>query len=128
MLVALKVSSNIIYNHNEHEVLDTHQLGEIFTRRQKYWEDGSKITVFIKPINSVEHKFFVFNWLRMTHNAYKTKLERETYSGNSIGLIEVKSDVDMLIRVANTQDSIGYIDNKLLIRGVKNVKIITDPQ
>lgn len=126
-IFAVSIKANVVYNREEHLLLDNRQLADIFTRKQKYWEDGTKITVYIKPINSIEHKAFVVEWLQISHNSYRTKVDHEVYSGNNSGLIEVKSDEEMLIKVANTANSIGYIDNKLLLRGEKNVKVISIP-
>lgn len=127
MVISLEVNPIVIANHSTEEISSATKLSDIFTRKQKYWMDGSKITVFIKPINSVEHKMFVMEWLQMSHFKYKEKLGHETFSGNNSNVIEVKSDGEMLAKVAITANSIGYIDNKILVRGERDVKIISSP-
>lgn len=118
------VNAAIVYNRPE-RYEDYPSLLNIFTRKQKFWPDGSKIVVFIKPINSIEHKFFVVEWLGVSPTKYKQLLDTAGYSGDSSYVNEVESDDAMLLSVATTPNSIGYLDNKILVRGEKNVKIFT---
>lgn len=86
------------------------ELIRIFTKNQKFWSDGHKITVFTKPISTLEHKMFVVTVLNLTLFKYKTLLESAVYSGQNTNIIEVDSDEEMLIRLSNTPYSIGYIN------------------
>lgn len=83
----------------------------IFTKSKMFWNSGEKITVYIKPINSLEHLIFVSEWLGISAYRYKKLLENNVYSGNSSGVIEVNSDEAMLLAVYSTPNSIGYLNN-----------------
>jgi ABC-type phosphate transport system substrate-binding protein len=121
---SLSVDSAVIYNQPE-KYKNEPTLLNIFTKKNKYWSDGSKIVVFIKPINSLEHKFFVMDWLGVSPTKYKEMLESSVYSGDSANVTEVDSDEQMMVVISQTPNSIGYIDNKVLLRGERNVKILT---
>lgn len=121
---SISVNAAVVYNHPQ-EYEDVPTLLDIFTRRQKYWPDGTKIIVFIKPINSIEHKFFVMEWLGITLTKYKALLDAATYSGAASYVSEVNTDEEMLAAIATTPNSIGYLDNKVLVRGERGIKIIS---
>ena len=115
---------DVIYNRDVEEEFNQITLLQIFTKKQRFWSDGSKIVVFIKPINSIEHKYFVSIWLGVPLSRYKSMLESEVYAGTSTGVNEVKSDSEMYIQVSTTPNSIGYYDGKIYKNtGGGNVKV-----
>jgi ABC-type phosphate transport system substrate-binding protein len=120
----VNVDSAVIYNQTD-KYQNEPALLNIFTKKSKYWLDGSKIVVFIKPVNSIEHKYFVRDWLGVSPTRYKEMLESSVYSGEATNVTEVDSDEQMMIAISQTPNSIGYIDNKVLVRGERNVKILT---
>lgn len=120
----VNVDSAVIYNQMD-KYQNAPTLLNIFTKKHRYWSDGSRIIVFIKPINSIEHKFFVREWLGVSPTKYNEMLESSVYSGEATNVTEVTSDEQMMIAISQTPNSIGYIDNKVLVRGERNVKILT---
>lgn len=87
----------------------------IFTKKQKYWPNGEKITVFIKPINSVEHSIFALEWLGMSVYRYKKILKKQIYSGQTSSVIVVMSDTEMIRSILTTPFSIGYLTDGTLL-------------
>lgn len=81
----------------------------IFTKKQKYWTNGEPITVYIKPINSIEHMIFITEWLGISKYRYKKMLKKQIYSGKSNSVKEVMSDEEMVQAVLDTPYSIGYL-------------------
>jgi hypothetical protein len=81
--------------------------------------NGQKITIFIKSISSVEHDLFVYEWLYLSKSMYKRRIRY----ANKVNLKEVNNDVDMVLSVSNTPNSIGYIDDIRIINGRKNIAI-----
>jgi ABC-type phosphate transport system substrate-binding protein len=65
------------------------------------------------------------DWLGVSPTKYKEMLESSVYSGDSANVTEVDSDEQMMVVISQTPNSIGYIDNKVLLRGERNVKILT---
>lgn len=124
-MISSSIPADIVYNRVDTLQSEYLTLQNIFTRKQKYWADGSKITVMIKPLDSVEHKYFVTEWLGITNTRYKRMLESEVYAGATTPPVVVNSDEEMMLKISTTPNSIGYIDRKLVIRGEKNVKILT---
>ena len=54
-------------------------------------------------------------------------LESEVYAGTATGVNEVKSDGEMMVQIANTPNSIGYIDGKVYKNtGDRNVKVYSN--
>lgn len=122
-----KATDLIIYK----DVLDNSkisldQLLLIFTKKQRFWENGQKITVFIKPINSIEHSVFSNDILGISVYRYKKILKKHVYSGKSGSVKEVLSDNEMIRLVTTTPFSIGYLtDGSSLIplHGVSDTNI-----
>ena len=95
----------------------------IFTRKVTKWETGERITVFTKPLDSIEHRYFLNQWLNMTTGKYKRELEGQTYSGRATGVKEVSTDEEMMVMVMQTPASIGYLNYGVILHD-KSVKII----
>jgi ABC-type phosphate transport system substrate-binding protein len=95
----------------------------IFTRKVTKWETGEKITVFTKPLDSIEHRYFLNQWLNMTSGKYRRELEGQTYSGRATGVKEVNTDEEMMVMVIQTPASIGYLNYGVILHD-KSVKII----
>lgn len=104
---------------------DKDTIVKIFTKKVTRWADGQLITVFIKPINSIEHKDFVQSWLNMSNSKYKQELEKQTYSGKSLSVVEVDSDAEMVLKISSTIGSIGYINYGVVIN-TKQLKVLSN--
>lgn len=105
---------------------DTFLLADIFTRKTTRWESsGQKITVFTRPHNSIEHKLFVMDWLQLTNYRYKKLLKQNTFSGNSSSVKIITSDEIMILIVAKTPNSIGYISNNMVLNYDSTVTYIS---
>lgn len=101
-------------------VLTMESLFPIFTRKQKTWNTGENIIVYIKPINSIEHSIFLSEWLGVSRYRYKKILNKQLYSGKSNGVKEVTSDEEMLIAITTTPYSIGYLFDGTLLYSYVN--------
>ena len=86
------------------------ELKAIFTRRMILWSDGEPIKVFIKPIKSLQHREFLLYWLHMTTYRYVRLLEKQTYSGKTMSVIEVANDDRMIEALKDSPNSIGYLN------------------
>jgi ABC-type phosphate transport system substrate-binding protein len=95
-------------------VISHQQLVRIFTRRELFWSSGRKITVFIKPQNSIEHKIFTINVLNLSPYKYKNLTESIVYSGLNNPPVEVATDAQMLDVLARTPNSIGYVNFSIM--------------
>ena len=107
-------------NAKRYRTMSQHELISIFSRKKLFWDDGSKITVFIKPLNSMEHKVFLLSSLSLTPYKFKVLLENIIYSGNNNPPIEVINDDDMLLKLTTTPNSIGYINYSIIVNDNQN--------
>ena len=115
MIVLTSLSGNadvkIIANSQNDWLLYNHlTIANIFTKKTTKWSNGRTITVFIKPLESIEHKDFVHSMLHMTHFKFSQDLNARITSGNGVNVIQVSSDEEMLMRISNTPFSIGYVN------------------
>lgn len=95
--------------------IEQSELIRIFTRKKVFWPSGQKISVFIKPQNSLEHKIFSINILNLSPYKYKSLTDSVVYSGSNNPPTEIESDEQMLSILARTPNSIGYVNYSIVI-------------
>lgn len=101
------------------------EIVRIFTRKKSHWSDGHKITVFIKDINSIEHKMFTIDILKITPYRYKSIVDSVVYSGENTPVIEISNDSEMIHKLYTTPYSIGYLNYTVIINDSAKVVQIT---
>lgn len=84
----------------------------IFAMRKRVWPNGSQIVVFSLSDSSSTHKDFVKKNLRMFPHQLRRVWDRMVFSGTGDAPIQLDSEQEMIDKIANTPDSIGYIENK----------------
>ncbi len=97
----------------------------IFTRRETRWSNGDSIIVFIKPMDSIEHRNFVSNTLNMTLYRYQQSLETYTYTARALPVTEVANDQQMLTAINTHPGAIGYVNYQLVMNN-KTITICED--
>lgn len=121
---SLSASDIIIWREDLDTItIDRYSLQKIFTKKQSRWPNGLPIRVFIKPMDSVEHRDFVTNILGISIFTYQQLLDAQVYSGRSYSVVELLTDEQMIMTVEKTPGAIGYINYALYI-GNKKVTII----
>lgn len=95
----------------------------LFTRKMTRWSDGQEVKIFVKPVNSIEHKEFIRSVLGMTPYNFQRQLESQTYAGRATSVNEVPTDEAMAMKITQTPGSLGYI-NYGIITSNKIVYII----
>jgi len=131
-MLVLTLSSNVVFSADaivhtapEHEIIeatDTPFLINIFTRKTTRWiSNGDKIVVFIRPINSIEHKTFVLDWLGVTNYRFKKLLKQNTFSGRASSVKIIKTDEQMMFIINNTPNSIGYVGDHMVYNNDSNI-------
>lgn len=108
------------------DAAQVYKLTNIFTRNVTKWEtNGARITVFIRPINSIEHKTFVLQWLNLTNYRYKKLLQQNTYSGVASNVKTIYSDEQMIVIIKTTPNSIGYVGDYMVVNDDSDITFIT---
>lgn len=120
-------TSLIFRNYNLDNTLFMNRVAiqRIFTRQDKRWSNGDEIIVFIKPMNSLEHKRFLSEVLHMTLYRYERTLSTNTQTGKALPVTEVNSDDKMNMIISYTQGAIGYVNYTVRLNG-KQVIIVCD--
>jgi len=90
----------------------------IFTMRQRFWPNGEKIKVFTLSDEHPLHQIFTKNNLHMFPHQLRRVWDRIVFSGSGRVPIVVGSEEEMLDKVANTPNAIGYLSNEF-----KNEKV-----
>jgi ABC-type phosphate transport system substrate-binding protein len=108
---AVEVTANSIVSLSQ---LSHREVVDIFTRKQIFWSNGRKIKVFVKPLDSVEHKAFTMGVLNMSSFKYQALLDSTSYSGINSTVTEVLNDSEMLYKLSSTPYSIGYINHTVI--------------
>lgn len=84
----------------------------IFTMQKRFWPNKRQIKVYTLSDNNPIHKDFVKNDLNMFPHQIRRIWDRRTYSGTGAAPVELDSEQEMIEKIANTPDSIGYLSSK----------------
>jgi len=83
----------------------------IFTLQQTHWENGNKIQIFVFPDDNAVHQQFSKSITQIFPYQYRRIWDRVTFSGTGLAPTTVNSMEEMLEKVSQTKNSIGYIEN-----------------
>ncbi len=98
----------IVNSSNQHSFLSRKELLNIYTMRQRYWPDGTAITVYILT-DPQAHKEFCTQRLKIFPHQLRSRWDRLVYSGTGKAPIEVHSETEMISRIKQHHGSIGYV-------------------
>ncbi len=85
------------------------ELRNIFTLQKIFWKNGNKIQVFVFPDNSPLHRQFSKTITKIFPHQYRRIWDRITFSGTGVAPTTVHSIAEMLEKVSQTKNAIGYI-------------------
>lgn len=118
-------SQEIIVNSTvTQETISANTLRAIFGMRLRTWEDGSPITVFVLATNHPTHVKFTKDALGVFSYQLERAWDRLVYSGTGQAPIEVYSEKEMLMKVATTPGSIGYVKEESIDERVRRLQIL----
>lgn len=84
----------------------------VFTMQKRFWSNNRQIKVYTLSDGNPLHKDFVKNKLGMFPHQIRRIWDRITYSGTGTEPIELDSEQEMIDKIANTPNSIGYVTKK----------------
>jgi ABC-type phosphate transport system substrate-binding protein len=84
----------------------------IFAMHLRIWPNGEPIKVFTLADDDRVHKDFVKNNLNMFPHQFRRAWDRMTYTGTGIAPIQLDSEQEMIEKVMNTPNAIGYVSKK----------------
>ncbi len=84
----------------------------IFTMHKRFWSNNKPIKVYVLSDNNLLHKDFIKKKLNMFPHQVRRAWDRMTYSGTGSAPVELDTEHEMIEKIANTPDSIGYLSSK----------------
>ncbi len=105
------------------EALSRQELLELYTLETNKWEDGSLVILFDQKPNTTSKQIF-YEHLKQHQRDLKKIWMRVVLSGEGRTPRIVKSEEEVVKKVSETPGSIGYVQQALVIDGVKVLDII----
>ncbi|MBU2979845.1 hypothetical protein [Alteromonas sp. C1M14] len=99
------------------------EVRQIFSARQQYWSDGTKITVYVLGSNTPTHQVFCREILRIFPYQLERLWNQIIYSGQGDRPVTVDSEAEMIDAVARTPGAVGYAYRGVIHSGVQEVAI-----
>lgn len=111
------------------ENIDDVELYAIFTLMFHYWDNGTKIHVFLLSDIYGLHKDFLWEFLGLSPIRYAELIDSKVASGRANKPVNLSSEKEMVKVVSQTRGGIGYVGRgKFIIpdgeNNVKEIKII----
>jgi len=106
--VEIIVSANVV-----NDVHSTNELRSIFIRRSLYWPNGQRIKVYVLPDDNPIHQSFAKENLGLFPHQLRRAWNRMTYTGTGQPPVTVDSVAEMLDKIKQTENAIGYIDRRV---------------
>ena len=100
------------------------EIEDIFTLRNKRWENGAPIKVYLLPRNDRRTREFTLKYLGMTPNRYYDMIEGKESLGKSNVTNVVETETDVIRKVITTPGSIGYASDIIVINFSGNLTIV----
>jgi hypothetical protein len=93
---------------HDHRVTNPGVLRAAFTMRLREWPDGTPVRVFVLPDQNPLHEKFCREQLAVYPYALRRIWDRLVFTGTGFAPQTVRSEQEMLDRVAQTPGAIGY--------------------
>ncbi|GFD83439.1 hypothetical protein KUL118_63010 [Tenacibaculum sp. KUL118] len=96
--------------------LSRSELRQIFTGQRQYWNNGTKITVFVLEDRDELHKQFCRDILQMFPYQLSRIWDQITYSGQGVTPVRVTSYQALIDALENTEGAIGYVERNDIVK------------
>ena len=87
----------------------------IYGMKTRFWDDGTKITVYYLDRDSKIHKEFVKQVLSISPERFDAMLSTYLNTGNAGSFRMTRNEDSVINAVAMMDGSVGYIDSKTLV-------------
>ena len=105
------------------KALSINSLRSIFSMRLKTWPDGTKVRVFVLSDDDPLHQSFSKEKLNVFPYQLRAMWDRLVFSGTGQAPTQVKTNEEMLEKIANTPGAIGYLLRANMSDNVNVLKI-----
>ena len=93
-----------------------------FTLKRTVWPNGHAVQIITLNTDSIKHRRFVEDELKLFNYQIKRIWDRQIFSGSALTPIEVNDFEELIKKITSTPGSIGYIAQSY-IQAVKNENI-----
>lgn len=116
-------STLLVHQAHAQKNISQDSLRAIYSMRQRAWPDGSPVTVFMYASDSELHRKFCLSDLELFPYQLQRVWDVLIYSGAGQSPILLKSEDEMLRKIASTVGAIGYVAEKEVGSNVKVIKL-----
>jgi len=102
------------------------QIKSIYLGQQSHWPNGNLIKLYKLPSDHETHSLFVKNTLGLYPYQFNRRWQKLVFSGFALKPNEVSAELELLNAVASTPGAIGYIENKIIMEGVRYVVLFEE--
>lgn len=102
------------------------QIKSIYLGQQTHWPSGNLIKLYKLPSTHKTHNSFVKNTLGLYPYQFNRRWQKLVFSGFAVKPSEVIDEQELLDAIAKTPGAIGYIENKIIIEGVRYVALFEE--
>lgn len=96
--------------------LNRSELRQIFTGHRQYWQDGTKITVFVLQDSDQLHQQFCRDILQMFPYQLSRLWDQLTYSGQGVTPVRVSTYNALIEALESTEGAIGYGEKSDIVK------------
>lgn len=115
-LKTMSVNIELITNNDSTNLtISKNEVRQLFLLKKKRLKDGTLTTLVQMDQSSYLHKKFLRDVLKISSENYNKIINNSNNSGTSSYVIVVNTQSEMVDRVANIPNSIGYIENDFLL-------------
>jgi len=102
------------------------QIKSIYLGQQTHWPSGNLIKLFKLPATHKTHNLFVKNTLGLYPYQFNRRWQKLVFSGFALKPSEVSNEQELLDVIAKTPGAIGYIENKIIMEGIRYVVLFKE--
>ena len=114
----------VVANSNITRQLTYAEIEDIFTLRNRKWNNGAPIRVYLLPKTNPLTRSFASKYLSMTANRYYDLVEGRESSGKGNITNILDTEYDLMLKVLTTPGSIGYASDLVIINFSGNIVIV----
>ena len=129
LVFTMNSSAEVVPAKNPEPIIKTsftrQEVAWMYTMKTRFWEDGTKITVFYLNTDSKVHKEFCRDVLGINPDKFDVLVASSLNSGNASYFRLAKDQTDVYDKVSLLPGAIGYLDKEtIVINGAGYVKTI----
>jgi len=99
------------------------QIKSIYLGQQTHWPSGNLIKLFKLPSTHKTHNSFVKKTLGLYPYQFNRRWQKLVFSGFALKPSVASSEQELLNAIAKTPGAIGYVENKIIMEGVRYVAL-----